>query len=128
MLVNLIFTAISFCHIGLVWFVTLLMYHGQASCGSVSGASRFLIGLVTCFATQDGIPAVARVACADRRWAAVPSVVLSFLPLLEDVIEKADGVTTTSTGGAPGSRAHWFPAPGQQQDTRDGAEHHGGES
>jgi hypothetical protein len=27
---------------------------------------------------------------------AVPSVVLSFLPLLEDVIEKADGVTTTT--------------------------------
>src|SRR5215204_5613507 len=29
-------------------------------CGSGAGASRFLIGLVTCFATQDGIPAVAR--------------------------------------------------------------------
>jgi hypothetical protein len=29
---------------------------------SVTGASRFLIGLVTCFATHDGIPAVARVA------------------------------------------------------------------
>jgi hypothetical protein len=27
---------------------------------------------------------------------AVPSVVLSFLPLLENVIEKADGVTTTT--------------------------------
>jgi len=26
----------------------------------VTGASRFLIGLVTCFATHDGIPAVAR--------------------------------------------------------------------
>jgi hypothetical protein len=25
----------------------------------VTGASRFLIGLVTCFATHDGIPAVA---------------------------------------------------------------------
>jgi hypothetical protein len=30
--------------------------------------------------------------------------------------------------GAPGSRAHWFPASGQQQDARDGAERHGGES
>jgi hypothetical protein len=28
----------------------------------VNGASRFLIGLVTCFATHDGIPAVARAA------------------------------------------------------------------
>jgi hypothetical protein len=26
---------------------------------SVTGASRFLTGLVTCFATHDGIPAVA---------------------------------------------------------------------
>jgi hypothetical protein len=30
---------------------------GQARCGSVIDASRFLIGLVTCFATHDGIPA-----------------------------------------------------------------------
>jgi hypothetical protein len=29
---------------------------------SVTGASRFLIGLVTCFATHDGIPAVVRAA------------------------------------------------------------------
>ena len=36
------------------------VHGGQASCGSVTGASRFLIGLVTCFATRDGIPAVAR--------------------------------------------------------------------
>jgi hypothetical protein len=37
--------------------------HGdQASCGSVTRASRFLIGLVTCFATHDGIPAAATVA------------------------------------------------------------------
>jgi hypothetical protein len=28
----------------------------------MSGVSRFLIGLVTCFATHDGIPAVARAA------------------------------------------------------------------
>jgi hypothetical protein len=35
--------------------------HGsQASCGSVTRASRFLIGLVTCFATHDSIPAVTR--------------------------------------------------------------------
>src|SRR5207247_4932621 len=34
--------------------------HGShAGCGSVTGASRFLIGLVTCFATHGGIPAVA---------------------------------------------------------------------
>ena len=31
----------------------------HARCGSAAGASRFLIGLVTCFATHDGIPAVA---------------------------------------------------------------------
>jgi hypothetical protein len=30
------------------------------SSGSGTGASRFLIGLVTCFATHGGIPAVAR--------------------------------------------------------------------
>jgi hypothetical protein len=32
----------------------------HARSGSGTGASRFLIGLVTCFATQDGIAAVAR--------------------------------------------------------------------
>jgi hypothetical protein len=32
----------------------------------VTGASRFLIGLVTCLATLDGIPTVAR--AASRRW------------------------------------------------------------
>jgi hypothetical protein len=31
----------------------------------MTGASRFLIGLVTCFATHDGIPAVSR--AASRR-------------------------------------------------------------
>src|SRR6266581_8444012 len=37
--------------------------HGsQASCGSGTGASRFLTGLVTCFATHGGIPAVALIA------------------------------------------------------------------
>src|SRR5215203_1205017 len=37
--------------------------HGtHSTCGSVAGASRFLIGLLTCFATHDGIPAVARAA------------------------------------------------------------------
>jgi hypothetical protein len=35
------------------------VHGGHARCGSVTGASRFLIGLVTCFATHDGIPAVA---------------------------------------------------------------------
>jgi hypothetical protein len=29
---------------------------GHARCGSVTGLSRFLIGLVTCLATHDGIP------------------------------------------------------------------------
>jgi hypothetical protein len=38
------------------------VHSGQASCGSVTRASRFLIGLVICFATHDGIPAVARAA------------------------------------------------------------------
>jgi hypothetical protein len=55
-----------------------LLSHGQpARCGSGAGASRFLterlvltersvlIGLVTCFDTQDGIPAVAP--AASRR-------------------------------------------------------------
>jgi hypothetical protein len=36
------------------------VHGGHSRCGSVTGASRFLIGLVTCFATHDGIPAVAR--------------------------------------------------------------------
>ena len=31
-------------------------------CGPGADASRFLIGLVTCFATQEGIPSVARAA------------------------------------------------------------------
>jgi hypothetical protein len=38
------------------------IHGGHSSCGSVTGASRFLIGLVTCFATHDGIPAVTRAA------------------------------------------------------------------
>ena len=39
--------------------------HGHhANCGSETGASRFLIGLVTCFATHGAIPAVA---CASWR-------------------------------------------------------------
>ena len=41
------------------------VHGGHASCGSGAGASRFLIGLVTCFATHDGMPAVAR--AASRR-------------------------------------------------------------
>ena len=40
------------------------VHGGHASCGSATGASRFLIGLVTCFATHGGIPAVARAAIA----------------------------------------------------------------
>jgi hypothetical protein len=39
-----------------------VLHGGQAWCGSVTRASRFLTGLVTCFATHDGIPAVARAA------------------------------------------------------------------
>ena len=38
------------------------VHGGHASCGSATGASRFLIGLVTCFATHGGIPAIAPVA------------------------------------------------------------------
>jgi hypothetical protein len=34
------------------------VHHDQASCGAVTGASRFLIGLVSCPATHDDIPAV----------------------------------------------------------------------
>jgi hypothetical protein len=65
----------------------------HARCGSVTGASRFLIGLVliglvTCSTTHHGIPAVARAR------------------LTRSLV----------------------PASGQQQDGRDGAEHHGGES
>src|SRR5436305_2079243 len=36
------------------------IHRGHASTGSGAGASRFLIGLVTCFATQGAIPSVAR--------------------------------------------------------------------
>jgi hypothetical protein len=38
------------------------LHDRHASSGSVTGASRFLIGLVTCFATHNGIPVVARAA------------------------------------------------------------------
>jgi hypothetical protein len=38
------------------------VHGGQASCGSLTRASRFLTGRVTCFATQEGIPTVARAA------------------------------------------------------------------
>src|ERR671918_1635567 len=36
------------------------VHGGHASSGSMTGASRFLIGLVTCFAMHGGIPAVTR--------------------------------------------------------------------
>ena len=38
------------------------VHGGQASGARLTGASRFLIGLVTCFATHGAIPAVARAA------------------------------------------------------------------
>jgi hypothetical protein len=38
------------------------VHGGHSRVTSLTGASRFLIGLVTCFATHDGIPAVARAA------------------------------------------------------------------
>src|SRR5829696_8791295 len=41
------------------------VHGGHARCGSVTRASRFLTGLVTCFATHDSIPSVAR--AASRR-------------------------------------------------------------
>jgi hypothetical protein len=47
----------------LAWVETRVngdVHGGQRSCGSGAGASRFLIGLVTRFATHDGIPAVGR--------------------------------------------------------------------
>jgi hypothetical protein len=56
------------------------VHDGHASCGPVTGASRFLLGLVPGFAVHDGIPAAAR--AASRRccspagplftWAAYP--------------------------------------------------------
>jgi len=42
------------------------VHGGHASCGSGVRASRFLIGLVTCFATHDGISAVARAVWPDK--------------------------------------------------------------
>src|SRR6202171_4788771 len=39
------------------------VHGGHARCGSVTGASRFLIGLVTCFATPDRIPTRCAGAC-----------------------------------------------------------------
>jgi hypothetical protein len=35
------------------------VHGGHASCVAATGASRFLIGLVTCFATHGAIPAIA---------------------------------------------------------------------
>jgi hypothetical protein len=39
----------------------------------VAGASRFLIGLVTCFAMHDGILAVARVAWCRKMLGGIPT-------------------------------------------------------
>jgi hypothetical protein len=46
-------------HIDPVCLVGRKDHGGHPSCGFVTGASRFLIGLVTRFATHDGLPAVA---------------------------------------------------------------------
>jgi len=45
------------------------VHSGQARCASVTRASRFLIGLVTCFATHDGIPPSHPPPGPDRCWA-----------------------------------------------------------
>jgi hypothetical protein len=49
------------------------VHGGHASCGSGARASRFLIDLVTCFATHDGIPAVARVAWRRQTLGGTPT-------------------------------------------------------
>ncbi len=43
------------------------------SSGSAAGASRFLTGLVTCFATHDGIPAVARASSSRYALGGIPT-------------------------------------------------------
>src|SRR5205823_11417680 len=45
----------------------------QASCGSPTFASRFLTGLVTCFATHGGIPAISPVASRRYSLGGVPT-------------------------------------------------------
>jgi hypothetical protein len=48
--------------------------HGShGSCGSGGGATRLLIGLITCFATHDGIPAVARAAWCRQVLGGMPT-------------------------------------------------------
>jgi hypothetical protein len=55
------------------------VHGGHARSGSTTGASRFLTGLVTCFATHDGIPAVA---CAARRRQVLGGIPISSLKRL----------------------------------------------
>ncbi|WP_030914005.1 helix-turn-helix domain-containing protein [Streptosporangium amethystogenes] len=67
------------------------VHGGHARCGSGAGASRFLIGLATCFATQDGIPAVA---CAALRFTGPREPVIRYadlgaLALLAEVSQDA---------------------------------------
>jgi hypothetical protein len=49
------------------------VHGGHASCGSVTRASRFLIGLVTCFAMHGDIPAVARAAWRREVLGGIPT-------------------------------------------------------
>jgi hypothetical protein len=98
-------------------------FHGShASCGSVTGASRFLIGLVTCFALMLTKPGTAE-PTPDLTDAGVADVALLLVILGTAVIHAVH----LHRWRARLTRS-LVPAPGQQQDARDGAERHGGES
>jgi hypothetical protein len=88
----------------------------------VTGASRFLIGLVTCFALMLTKPGTAE-PTPDLTDAGVADVALLLVILGTAVIHAVH----PHRWRARLTRS-LVPAPGQQQDARDGAERHGGES
>jgi len=75
------------------------VHDGQASSGSVTGASRFLTGLVTCLATHDGIRAVARAAWRRLGLGGIPTSSVKRIKLRICVIPRGGD-------GAGGTRTH----------------------
>jgi hypothetical protein len=68
----------------------------RSCCAALTDASRLLIGLVTCFATHAGIPAVARAACRRSVLGGIPtSSVKRVLTVLSDAQPTANQISVT---------------------------------
>jgi hypothetical protein len=82
------------------------VHGGHASCGSATRASRFLIGLVTCFAMRDRISAVARAAWRQQMLGGIPGLSelgLELADLVHPVLELGVGRVLAMPGRRHGT-------------------------